>query len=290
MRVYFQSLKHITIRYPFSSSQIHSISHSFPGQELVLLRLLLPSHHHQPNPAHHQSRTTPHRISGITSVKLYMTYDAMKLQDLQILSVMIATRALEMTTMMHAENSDMISLITQSLLSQKKSDPYYHAIARPKISEDEATYRAISMSQLIEAPILLVHISLAVAAKHIRDAQTKMLSIHAETCPQYLYLMSDSLKGENFEGAKHVYEPPLRDRTEDIDAFGEQSLMEHLRLSVLIMRHFRLIIRRGNSWVLRMVLLGLQISQKGYRGLRLGYLYCSKEYSRGGSQYRNSWS
>lgn len=158
---------------------------------------------------------------GITSVKLYMTYDAMKLGDRQILEVMIATRALGMTTMMHAENADMIALITESLIAQNKTEPYYHAIARPKILEDEATYRAISMAQLIDAPILLVHISSAVAAKHIKKAQTKLLPIHAETCPQYLYLMSDSLRGENFDGAKHVCSPPLRDSKADLDALWE---------------------------------------------------------------------
>jgi dihydropyrimidinase len=105
---------------------------------------------------------------GITSVKLYMTYDRLKLGDRQILNIMLATRALGMTTMMHAENADMIELITEQLYEQKKTDPYYHAISRPKISEDEATYRAISLAQLMDTPILLVHISSAVAAKHIR--------------------------------------------------------------------------------------------------------------------------
>jgi len=60
---------------------------------------------------------------GITSVKLYMTYDRLKLVDRQILDVMMATRALGMTTMMHAENSDMIALITEQLYEQKKNRP-----------------------------------------------------------------------------------------------------------------------------------------------------------------------
>lgn len=158
---------------------------------------------------------------GITSVKLYMTYDALKLCDRQILDVMLATRALGMTTMMHAENSDMIALIVEQLYEQKKTDPYYHAVSRPKVVEDEATYRAISLARLIDTPILLVHISSAVAAKHIRDAQTKLLPIHAETCPQYLYLLSERLRAEDFEGAKFVCSPPLRDSKEDLDALWE---------------------------------------------------------------------
>ena len=47
---------------------------------------------------------------GITSVKLYMTYPAMKLGDGDLLEVMMRTRELGMTTMVHAENSDMIDM------------------------------------------------------------------------------------------------------------------------------------------------------------------------------------
>ncbi|KAH0840600.1 Dihydropyrimidinase [Fonsecaea pedrosoi] len=158
---------------------------------------------------------------GITSVKLYMTYDPLKLRDRQILDIMLATRALGMTTMMHAENADMIEMIIEQLYEQKKGDPYYHAIARPKVAEDEATYRAISLARLMDTPILLVHISSAIAARHIREAQTKLLPIHAETCPQYLYLLKDRLRGENFEGAKYVCSPPLRDSDDDLNALWE---------------------------------------------------------------------
>ncbi|KAI1625034.1 dihydropyrimidinase [Exophiala viscosa] len=161
---------------------------------------------------------------GITSVKLYMTYDPIKLRDRQILDIMLATRALGMTTMIHAENSDMIDLVIEQLYAQKKGDPYYHAISRPKVAEDEATYRAISLAQLMDTPILLVHISSAVAAAHIRKAQTKLLPIHAETCPQYLYLLKDGLRASEhdpFSGAKCVCSPPLRDSQADLDALWE---------------------------------------------------------------------
>ncbi len=47
---------------------------------------------------------------GISSVKLYMTYPAMKLGDGDMLEVMMRARELGMTTMIHAENSDMIDM------------------------------------------------------------------------------------------------------------------------------------------------------------------------------------
>ncbi|KAK9457773.1 D-hydantoinase [Dipodascopsis uninucleata] len=158
---------------------------------------------------------------GISSVKLYMSYDQRQLTDQQIMSILAVTRQLGMTTMIHAENWDMIKFIIKQLEERKQTDPYYHAVSRPAITEIEAAYRAICLAELMDAPILLVHISTRKSRDHVRDAQTRMLPVHAETCPQYLYLLSDALKKSDYEGAKYVCSPPLRDNKDDIDALWE---------------------------------------------------------------------
>ncbi|KAH8817211.1 hypothetical protein F5884DRAFT_245328 [Xylogone sp. PMI_703] len=158
---------------------------------------------------------------GITSVKLYMTYEPMKLGDSQLLDVLMAARGLGFTVMVHAENSDIISLITDRLEAKGHSAPYFHAISRPQIAENEATYRIISLAELTDTPILIVHMSSLIAVKHVRKAQTRMLPIHAETCPQYLFLMSERLKGSHedpFSGAMCVCSPPLRHDPKDLAA------------------------------------------------------------------------
>ncbi|KAL2880100.1 hypothetical protein SGCOL_004484 [Colletotrichum sp. CLE4] len=160
---------------------------------------------------------------GITSVKLYMTYEPLQLKDGEILDVMMATRNLGMTTMVHAENSDMITWITARLAEQKLTAPYYHAISRPNIAEDEATYRIIALAELSDIPILIVHMSSKTSTAHVRRAQTRLLPIHAETCPHYLYLTADALKPshpatDSFSGAKHICSPPLREDRMDLDA------------------------------------------------------------------------
>jgi dihydropyrimidinase len=158
---------------------------------------------------------------GITSVKLYMTYEPLKLGDSQLLDVLMSARKLGFTTMVHAENSDIISLITDRLEAAGHTDPYFHAISRPQIAENEATYRIISLAELTDTPILIVHMSSEIAMKHVRKAQTRMLPIHAETCPQYLFLLSERLKGSHkdaFEGAKCVCSPPLRHDPKDLEA------------------------------------------------------------------------
>ncbi|KAF2169183.1 hypothetical protein M409DRAFT_20406 [Zasmidium cellare ATCC 36951] len=161
---------------------------------------------------------------GITSVKLYMTYELMKLNDREVLRILFACKQLGMTTMIHAESHDMISMIIEGLERNKNTDPYFHAVARPRIAEDEASYRAISLAELADAPMLIVHMSSDVAISHVRDAQTRLLPIHAETCPHYLFLLSEKIKGEphdHFSGAKHVCSPPLRHDVKDLDALWQ---------------------------------------------------------------------
>jgi dihydropyrimidinase len=108
--------------------------------------------------------------------------------------------------------------MTKKLEEQRLFDPVYHAASRPQIVETEATGRAIKLSELIDAPILIVHVSSPAAAREIRDAQNRGLPVYAETCPQYLFLTrADMAKGgdHGFEGAKCVCSPPPRDGPED---------------------------------------------------------------------------
>ena len=158
---------------------------------------------------------------GITSVKLYMTYESKRCDDRQVLDILFACKSLGMTTMIHAESHDMINFIIEGLERNKNTEPYFHSVARPRITEDEASYRAISLAELADAPMLIVHMSSEVAISHVRDAQTRLLPIHAETCPHYLFLLSEKIKSkpcDHFSGAKHVCSPPLRHDPKDLEA------------------------------------------------------------------------
>ncbi|KAK5110549.1 hypothetical protein LTR62_005741 [Meristemomyces frigidus] len=160
------------------------------------------------------------RERGISSVKLYMTYELMKVSDRQVLEILFTCKRLGMTTMIHAESHDMISFIIEGLERNRNTEPYFHAIARPRIAEDEASYRAISLAELADAPMLIVHMSSEIALGHVREAQGRLLPIHAETCPQYLFLLSENLKAvehDHFHGAKHVCSPPLRHDPADLE-------------------------------------------------------------------------
>jgi dihydropyrimidinase len=161
--------------------------------------------------AHVLQQELPQLIrDGYTSFKIYMTYDDLKLNDRQTLELLALARRERALVMVHAENSDVIGWLTDTLEAAGHTQPRYHAIARPKVVEREATHRAISLSEVVGVPILLVHVSASDAMEQIRWAQARGLPIYAETCPQYLFLSEEDLAKPGFEGAKCLCSPPPR--------------------------------------------------------------------------------
>ncbi len=149
---------------------------------------------------------------GFTSFKIYMTYDDMKLDDGQILDLLDVARQEGAMAMLHAENADCIEWLTRRLEAAGRTAPRYHAHARPMLVEREATHRAIALAQLVDVPILIVHVSGREAVEQIRWARAHGLQVFAETCPQYLFLTAEDLGiDDSYQGARCVCSPPPRD-------------------------------------------------------------------------------
>jgi dihydropyrimidinase len=142
-----------------------------------------------------------------------MTYDDMKLDDGQILDVLAVAREHGAMAMLHAENSDCIEWLTKRLEAAGRTAPRFHAHARPMLVEREATHRAIALAELVDVPILIVHVSGREAVEQIRWARAHGLNVFAETCPQYLFLTAEDLGiDDSYKGAKCVCSPPPRDK------------------------------------------------------------------------------
>ena len=153
---------------------------------------------------------------GYTSFKVFMTYEGLALSDLEMLNVMSVARETGALVMVHAENYDAIRFLTDRLERAGKTAPRYHAASRPIPVEREATHRAISLSEIVDVPIMIVHVSNREAMEEIRRAQQRGLKIYGETCPQYLVLTAKDLEGLNMEGAKYVCSPPPRDAASQV--------------------------------------------------------------------------
>lgn len=153
---------------------------------------------------------------GYTSLKVFMTYEDLILKDYEILRVMSAAQQHGANVMIHAENDDAIRFLTERLEAQGDVAPSFHAASRPVPVEQEATHRAISLAELTQVPITIVHVSNRPAMEEIRSARQRGLTVYGETCPQYLVLTATDLEKPGMEGGKYVCSPPPRDRASQL--------------------------------------------------------------------------
>jgi len=144
---------------------------------------------------------------GVTSFKLFMAYPGrLMVDDATIFRALLRTAENGGTVMIHAENGGVIEVLTKRALAAGKTEPRQHALTRPALAEAEATHRAIALAEMAGAPVYIVHVSAAEAVEEVAAARARGLSVHAETCPQYLFLTVER------EDERYVMSPPLRDR------------------------------------------------------------------------------
>jgi dihydropyrimidinase len=158
---------------------------------------------------------------GITSMKLFLTYQHMRISDKNFIRALYKARELDMVALVHAENGDLVDFFTEQLEAAGLTDPFYKSIAHPAAAEAEATNRAITFSSVMDTPLLIVHVSVPESTTAIREAQRQLKPVFAETCPQYLLLGDSNLSQEHFCGAKFICSPPLRSDPKDIDAIWQ---------------------------------------------------------------------
>lgn len=149
---------------------------------------------------------------GYTSLKVFMTYEGLRLRDDEILATLDSARRTGALVMVHCENEDAIRYLIGRHEEDGKFEPKYHATTRPIAAEREATHRALSLAEIVDVPIVIVHVSNREAMEEIRRARQRGQKIVGETCPQYLMLTADDLDQSEMEGAKYVCSPPPRDK------------------------------------------------------------------------------
>lgn len=149
---------------------------------------------------------------GYTSLKVFMTYEGLRLRDDEILATLDTARRTGALVMVHCENEDAIRYLIGRHEEEGKLAPKYHATTRPVAAEREATHRALSLAEIVDVPVVIVHVSNREAMDEIRRARQRGQKIAGETCPQYLMLTADDLDLEDLEGAKLVCSPPPRDK------------------------------------------------------------------------------
>jgi dihydropyrimidinase len=151
---------------------------------------------------------------GVTSIKLFMAYKGeLMVNDLEMYKIMKKAGELGIVTNVHAENGDIIDDMVAEAIAKGNTDPIYHAYTRPAELEAEATARALSIAEVANAPVYIVHVSCKEALEKVEMAKKRGVTAFAETCPQYLVLDESYLALPDFEGGKYVCSPPLRDKS-----------------------------------------------------------------------------
>ena len=151
---------------------------------------------------------------GITSYKLFMAYKgALMVDDETLYRTMEVAAKTGALVMVHAENGDVIDILVQEALAAGHTEPLYHALTRPPEAEGEATNRAIQLAHLAGAPLYVVHVTCKEAVDPIAAAREKGWDVWGETCTQYFFTSLEDIAKPNFEGAKFVFSPPVRDRS-----------------------------------------------------------------------------
>jgi dihydropyrimidinase len=147
----------------------------------------------------------------VRSLKVFLTYDPLHLDDRQFLRVLAAARRTGALVTVHCENYEAINWRTAALLAAGHTEPKYHAWSRPSMVEREAAHRAIALAEMVDQPIQIFHVSCPEVAEEIARAKARGLKVWGETCPQYFVLSANHMDRPGFEGAKFMCSPAPRD-------------------------------------------------------------------------------
>ena len=149
---------------------------------------------------------------GITSFKTFMAYKgALMIDDRQMIGLMEEVKKQGGMVTVHATNGDIIDYLVQKNVSEGKRAPIYHYLSQPEVTEAEASERFVDMTNYTGCPGYIVHMTCEGALNAVRNATKRNQKVFVETCIQYLVLDA-SLYEQDFDGAKWVMSPPLREK------------------------------------------------------------------------------
>ena len=153
---------------------------------------------------------------GITSFKTFMAYKgALMIDDGQMVQLMKVVKEHGGLVTVHATNGDMIDSLIAKNRAEGNMSPLYHYLSQPEVTEAEASGRFADMLEYTGCPGYIVHMTCEGALNAVREATRRNQKVLVETCTQYLVLDA-SLYENDFEGAKWVMSPPLREKKDQV--------------------------------------------------------------------------
>src|SRR5690349_15643922 len=150
---------------------------------------------------------------GVSSFKVFLAYKgAFGVTDEELYKTLRLAKKLGVITTAHGENADLVLELQKKLLAEGKTGPEWHHESRPPIVEAEGVHHLMTFAQMHDAHVYIVHLSCHQALREAARAKYRGLNVWVETLIQYLLLDKTHAELPDFEGAKFVMSPPLRDR------------------------------------------------------------------------------
>lgn len=144
---------------------------------------------------------------GVSSFKVFMVYD-FGVTDGVFYKVLEKAKSCGAMISVHAENKQLIDVLTERYLSEGKTNAWYHYMSRPEFVEGEADIRAIQLAKSLDSKLYIVHLANKEGVQAVERARNEGYQIYAETCPQYLEFTSEVYK--RADGRNFVCSPPMK--------------------------------------------------------------------------------
>jgi dihydropyrimidinase len=155
---------------------------------------------------------------GVSSFKVFLAYKgALGVNDEELYKTLALARELGVITTAHCENGDLIQELQMKLLAEGKTGPEYHYCSRPPAVEAEGVHHLMTFAEMTGAPVYIVHLSCEEALQEALRGSARGVRVWVETLIQYLMCDKTDAEKPDFEGAKYVMSPPLREkRNQDV--------------------------------------------------------------------------
>ncbi len=149
---------------------------------------------------------------GISSFKVFLAYKgALGIDDSELYHTLKLAAELGVTVTAHCENADLVAELQTQLLSEGKTGPEWHEPSRPKEVEAEGCHHLMTFAEMTGASVYVVHTSNQLAVENILAAKKRGVAAKIETVISYLTLDKTYAEKPDFEGAKYVMSPPIRE-------------------------------------------------------------------------------
>jgi dihydropyrimidinase len=150
---------------------------------------------------------------GISSFKIFLAYKgAFGITDEELYHTLGLAQKLGVITTAHCENADLILELQKKFLAEGKTGPEWHHESRPPLVEAEGVHHLMTFAEMQDAHVYIVHLSCDEALREAVAAKYRGVKVWVETLIQYLLIDKTYAERPNFEGAKFVMSPPLRDQ------------------------------------------------------------------------------